>query len=57
MDIATGETEDTVSESKKNANPKGRAGGLRGGKARAAVLSPSKRKAIAKRAAKARWKS
>ena len=34
----------------------GRKGGLKGGKARAAVLSPSKRKAIAKKAAKARWR-
>jgi len=33
----------------------GRMGGLRGGKARAAKLSPAKRKAIAKKAAKARW--
>jgi len=57
VDIATGDTEDRVSESKKNTNPKGRAGGLRGGKARAAALSSRKRKAIAKRAAKARWKS
>lgn len=34
----------------------GRRGGLKGGKARAATLSPAKRKAIAKRAAKARWR-
>jgi len=33
----------------------GRRGGLKGGKARAAKLSPAKRKAIAKRAAQARW--
>lgn len=33
----------------------GHLGGLKGGKARAAVLSASKRKSIAKRAAKARW--
>lgn len=33
----------------------GRLGGLKGGKARAAKLSPAKRKSIAKRAAKARW--
>lgn len=33
----------------------GRLGGLKGGKARAAKLSPGKRKSIAKRAAKARW--
>lgn len=34
----------------------GRKGGLKGGKARAAKLSPAKRKAIAKKAAAARWK-
>jgi hypothetical protein len=33
----------------------GRLGGLKGGKARAAKLSPKKRKEIAKKAAKARW--
>ena len=33
----------------------GRMGGLKGGKARAAKLTPAKRKAIAKKAAKARW--
>jgi hypothetical protein len=35
----------------------GRLGGLKGGKARAEKLSPAKRKAIAKKAAQARWKS
>ena len=34
----------------------GRKGGLKGGKARAAKLSAEKRKEIAKKAAKARWK-
>jgi hypothetical protein len=33
----------------------GRKGGLKGGKARAQVLPASKRKAIAQKAAKARW--
>jgi hypothetical protein len=33
----------------------GRRGGLKGGKARAAKLSPRKRKAIAKKAVIARW--
>lgn len=33
----------------------GRLGGLKGGKARAAKLSPKKRKEIAKKAARARW--
>ena len=34
----------------------GRKGGLKGGKARAESLSPKKRKEIAKKAAKARWR-
>lgn len=34
----------------------GRLGGKKGGKARAEALSPAKRKAIAKKAAAARWK-
>ena len=33
----------------------GRLGGAKGGKARAAALSPAKRKQIAKKAAAARW--
>ncbi len=33
----------------------GRRGGLKGGKARANKLSPTKRKAIAKKAARVRW--
>jgi hypothetical protein len=45
-------------ESEKNpaAVALGRLGGLKGGKARAAKLTPAKRKAIAKKAATARWK-
>ena len=35
---------------------RGKLGGLKGGKARAAKLSPAKRKQIAKKAAKSRWK-
>lgn len=35
----------------------GKLGGARGGRARADKLSPAKRKAIAKKAAQARWKS
>ena len=34
----------------------GKLGGAKGGKARAAALSPAQRKAIAKKAAQARWK-
>lgn len=35
----------------------GRRGGLKGGKARAAALSPEARRAAAQKAAAARWKS
>jgi hypothetical protein len=35
----------------------GRLGGLKGGKARADALTPAKRKAIAKKAAEARWQN
>jgi hypothetical protein len=51
--IATGEAEDTRRDPGTDANRKG---GLKGGKARAKALSPAKRKAIAKKAARARWK-
>ena len=54
-------TKESVSESVKEKNPAavalGRLGGLKGGPARAKKLSPKKRKEIAKKAAKARWKS
>ena len=57
LDITTGEVP--------NDSPKGpdspaiqarRKGGLKGGKARAAKLSPTKRRMIAKKAARARWR-
>jgi hypothetical protein len=51
--IATGEVEDTKRDAATEANRKG---GLAGGKARAAKLSAAKRKEIAKKAAKARWR-
>jgi len=51
VDLATGEDKTSL----KKPQPLGRAGGLVGGKARARVLSPSERKAIAEKAAKARW--
>ena len=54
--IATGEAEDVVSGAKRIAKPKGRAGGLKGGKARAQHLTSEKRQDIAKLAARARWK-
>jgi hypothetical protein len=51
--IATGDAEDTVRDPGTEANRKG---GLKGGKARADALSATKRKEIAEKAAKARWK-
>ncbi|HEX3819068.1 MAG TPA: hypothetical protein VHW45_01990 [Candidatus Sulfotelmatobacter sp.] len=55
IDIATGEADDTVSESKRNPSPK-RKGGLKGGKARAKSLTAAERADIARLAAQARWK-
>lgn len=57
---------ESLGESAPEANPEpkaknpaavalGRLGGLKGGKARAAKLSPAKRKSIAKKAAAKRW--
>jgi hypothetical protein len=57
VDIATSGAEDAISEAKKNPPKRGRHGGLKGGKARAAKLSPKRRKEIAKKAAKSRWSS
>jgi hypothetical protein len=54
VDIATGEAEDTVSESKRHPS-KRRFGGLRGGKARAEALTKEQRQKIARKAARARW--
>jgi hypothetical protein len=54
----TGQVEDVAPE-RAPASPAhefARKGGLKGGKARAASLSPEKRKAIAKKAAASRWK-
>lgn len=56
IDIVSGEVEDTLSAAKK-ATPDGRrAGGLRGGKARAQSLTKAQREDIARVAASARWK-
>jgi len=55
-DIATGQVEDAVEDGKNPAAVAlGKLGGVKGGKARAKALSPTKRKAIAKKAARARW--
>jgi hypothetical protein len=57
VDIATGEVEDTVSETKRHPNAvRGRAGGLIGGMVRAKGLSQKQRSSIAAKAAKVRWK-
>jgi hypothetical protein len=57
VDIATGQSEGTISqdEVKSAAAALGRLGGLKGGKARAKVLSAKRRSEIAKAAAAARW--
>lgn len=59
----TGEATGTAKEEpkpEKEKNPAavalGKLGGQKGGKARAESLTPEQRKAIAKKAAKARWK-
>jgi hypothetical protein len=56
VDLATG-TGSAAPNQKKDpaAVALGRKGGLKGGKARAAKLSPEKRAEIAKKAAQARW--
>jgi hypothetical protein len=57
VDIATGEVKDEQPLKGKNpaAVELGRLGGLKGGKARAAKLSPGRRREIAQNAAKKRW--
>ena len=54
MRIATGDAEETLPD-KSPAAEFARKGGLIGGKARAAALSPKKRRAIARAAARKRW--
>ena len=51
--IATGEVDDAVKDDGKD--PAAKALGAKGGKARAANLSPERRKEIAKKAAEKRW--
>lgn len=52
--IATGEVEKTTAP-ESPMGELGRAGGLKGGKARAASLTPEQRSEIAKKAAAKRW--
>ena len=56
-DIATGQVEDDDPDSGKDpaAVSLGRRGGLKGGKARAAKLTPEQRKEIARKGAAKRW--
>jgi hypothetical protein len=57
VDLATGQAEDPDMNAGKDAEMAalGRKGGLKGGKARAAALTPAERSESARRAARARW--
>ena len=58
IDVASGEVpnpKDAVDTRNPAAVALGKLGGAKGGKARAAALSPRKRSQIAKKAAQARW--
>ena len=59
IDIASGEVEDRETESPSGKDAAavslGRRGGLKGGVARAAKMTPDRRAEIAAKAAKARW--
>jgi hypothetical protein len=57
VDLSTGEASDPVSPPDTPAVEFARSGGLKGGKARAAALTPKRRRAIARLAAKKRWGS
>jgi hypothetical protein len=57
VDLSVGEAVEADPDAGKDASAveRGRRGGLKGGTARAAALSPAKRTAIAKKAAASRW--
>lgn len=56
VQLATGEAvPEPIDEKKKAAQDSGRRGGLKGGTARAAALTPKQRSEIAKKAAMKRW--
>lgn len=55
VDLATDERPISKEEAKSAAAALGRLGGLKGGKARSAALTPKRRSEIAKKAAVARW--
>ena len=54
VDLTTGDAAEPEMSPRAKA---GQLGGLKGGKARAAKLSPEQRSAIAKKAAETRWKT
>jgi hypothetical protein len=57
VDLATGAAQEPTPPAKNEAAAAlGRLGGLKGGKARAAKMSPEQRKKSAKKATNARWK-
>lgn len=56
VDIATGNAQDAGDSDKGPMSALGRAGGLKGGRARAESLSSEARAEIARRAAAARWR-
>ena len=56
VDLATGEVEEGAEQGKSAKAVSGKSGGLKGGAARAAKLTPEQRAEIAKVAAQARWK-
>jgi hypothetical protein len=57
VDLATGAAQEPTPPQKNEAAAElGRRGGLKGGKARAAKMTPAQRKRSAKKAATARWK-
>jgi hypothetical protein len=55
VDLAT--SEEPTEKPNPDAAALGRRGGLKGGKARKKVLSPERRKEIARKAAAARWRA
>lgn len=57
VDVATGEVDESGLEHEKPEGMAalGRLGGLKGGKARSAALSPAERSEIARKAARSRW--
>jgi hypothetical protein len=56
VDIATGEVEDRIDDGRDPAAvERGKRGGIKGGVARAAALTPERRREIAGAAARSRW--